>query len=68
MNTVINKVDYGPLAQLIRKWVENKGLDTAPDANAKPDETAFSDEIFLLLLALPKMWKNRTLCLLNTIM
>ena len=45
MNTVIDDVDYGPLAQLIGKWVGNKGLDTAPDADANPDETAFTDEM-----------------------
>lgn len=45
MSTVINDVDYGPLAQLIGKWVGNKGLDNAPDAKANPDLTTFSDEI-----------------------
>jgi len=45
MSTVINGVDYGPLAQLIGKWVGNKGLDNAPDAQANPDKTAFTDEI-----------------------
>ncbi|MFK5914879.1 MAG: heme-binding beta-barrel domain-containing protein [Woeseiaceae bacterium] len=45
MSTVINEVDYGPLAQLIGKWVGNKGLDNAPDANANPDKSAFTDEI-----------------------
>ena len=45
MSTVINDVDYGPLTQLIGKWVGNKGLDNAPDANANPDKTAFTDEI-----------------------
>jgi len=45
MSTIINEVDYGPLAQLIGKWVGNKGLDNAPDANANPDETEFSDEM-----------------------
>jgi len=45
MNTVIDEVDYGPLAQLIGKWVGNKGLDTAPDADANPDKTTFTDEI-----------------------
>jgi len=45
MNTVINGVDYGPLAKLVGKWVGNKGLDRAPDATANPDETLFSDEI-----------------------
>ena len=45
MSSIIDGVDYGPLAQLIGKWVGNKGLDNAPDANANPDETAFTDEI-----------------------
>jgi len=45
MNTVIDEVDYGPLAQLIGKWVGNTGLDNAPDANANPDKTTFTDEM-----------------------
>ena len=45
MSSVINGVDYGPLAQLIGKWVGNKGLDNAPDANANPDKTPFTDEM-----------------------
>jgi len=45
MSTVIDEVDYGPLAQLIGKWIGHKGLDNAPDADANPDKTAFSDEI-----------------------
>ena len=45
MNTIIDNVDYGPLAQLIGKWVGKKGLDTAPDAEANPDKTEFTDEI-----------------------
>ncbi len=45
MSTIIDEVDYGPLEQLIGKWVGNKGLDTAPDADANPDKTEFSDEI-----------------------
>ena len=45
MSSIIDEVDYGPLAQLLGKWVGNKGLDTAPDANANPDKTAFSDEM-----------------------
>lgn len=45
MNTIIDDVDYGPLAQLIGKWIGNKGLDIAPDSNANPDKSAFSDEI-----------------------
>ena len=45
MSSVIDGVDYGPLAQLIGKWVGNKGLDNAPDANANPDKTPFTDEM-----------------------
>jgi len=45
MSSIIDDVDYGPLAQLIGKWAGNKGLDNAPDANANPDETAFTDEM-----------------------
>ncbi|VAW63034.1 hypothetical protein MNBD_GAMMA08-404, partial [hydrothermal vent metagenome] len=45
MNSVIDGVDYGPLAQLLGKWVGNKGKDNAPDADANPDKTDFTDEI-----------------------
>jgi len=45
MSSIIDGVDYGPLAQLIGKWVGNRGVDRAPDADANPDETAFSDEM-----------------------
>lgn len=45
MNSIINDIDYGPLAQLIGKWVGTKGLDIAPDADANPDKTGFSDEM-----------------------
>lgn len=45
MNTIIDGVDYGPLAQLLGKWSGYKGLDVSPDINANPDESTFSDEI-----------------------
>ena len=45
MNTIIDGVDYGPLAQLIGKWIGDRGLDNAPDANAEPDLSAYSDEL-----------------------
>ncbi len=45
MSTTINDIDYGPLAQLLGKWVGNKGQDNAPDAQGNPDKTAFTDEI-----------------------
>ncbi|MGB0495430.1 MAG: heme-binding beta-barrel domain-containing protein [Kangiellaceae bacterium] len=44
-NTIISNVNYGPLAQLIGKWIGTRGLDNAPDANANPDKTAYTDEI-----------------------
>ncbi len=45
MNTIIDGIDYGPLAQLIGKWSGAKGLDTAPDKNANADESKFTDEM-----------------------
>jgi hypothetical protein len=32
MNQIIDGIDYGPLAQLLGKWVGDKGIDKAPDA------------------------------------
>lgn len=49
LNTIINEVDYGPLAQLVGKWVGNKGVDIAPDAEANPDRTEFSDEMIFTI-------------------
>lgn len=45
MSSIINGIDYGPLAQLIGKWIGNKGLDRAPDADANPDDSLFTDEM-----------------------
>ena len=45
MNQIIDGIDYGPLAQLLGKWVGDKGLDNAPDAKAEPDLNAFTDEL-----------------------
>lgn len=45
MNNMIDGVDYGPLAQLLGKWIGERGLDIAPDANAEPDKNAFIDEL-----------------------
>lgn len=45
MNQIIDGIDYGPLAQLLGKWIGDKGLDIAPDANANPDLSPFTDEI-----------------------
>jgi len=49
MNSIIDGVDYGPLAQLLGRWVGKKGLDNAPDANANPDKNFFTDEIVFTL-------------------
>jgi len=45
MNTIIDGIDYGPLAQLLGKWVGDKGLDNAPDNKADPDISPFTDEL-----------------------
>ena len=45
MNTTIDGIDYGPLAQLLGSWSGQKGLDNAPDNKANPDISAFSDEL-----------------------
>ena len=45
MNTSIDGIDYGPLYQLIGKWIGDKGLDIAPDAACNPDKSAYTDEI-----------------------
>jgi hypothetical protein len=45
MSTIIDDVDYGPLAQLIGQWIGTKGLDIAPDAQAEPDESPYTDEL-----------------------
>lgn len=45
MSTIIDGINYGPLAQLIGKWIGNKGIDNAPDAEAKPDKTSYTDEL-----------------------
>lgn len=45
MNKIIDRIDYGPLAQLLGKWIGNKGLDNAPDANAEPDRSPYTDEL-----------------------
>jgi len=45
MNTVIDNINYGPLAQLIGKWSGNIGLDIAPASDGSPDESPFTNEI-----------------------
>ncbi len=45
METIIDGVNYGPLGQLIGKWVGKRGLDIAPDADGEKDRTEFIDEL-----------------------
>jgi len=45
MSRTIDGIDYGPLAQLLGKWIGEKGLDNAPDANGDPDRSPFTDEM-----------------------
>jgi len=49
MSTIIDGIDYGPLAQLVGKWAGNKGLDKAPDINANTDESNYTDELTFTL-------------------
>lgn len=49
MNTTIDRIDYGPLHQLIGKWVGNDGMDNAPDAEANPDFSPYTDELTFTL-------------------
>ena len=44
MNTIIDGVDYGPLAQLIGKWIGKIGLDKAPEPDGE-EATAYIDEL-----------------------
>lgn len=45
MSSIIDGIDYGPLAQLIGNWSGKKGIDKAPDNQANIDESKFTDEL-----------------------
>jgi hypothetical protein len=45
-NTIINGVDYGPLAALIGTWKGDKGLDTAPEPDGEVKEPYFETITF----------------------
>jgi len=45
MYSIIDDVDYGPLAQLLGKWSGSTGLDIAPDADANPDHSSFTNTL-----------------------
>ena len=44
--TIINGVDYGPLAALIGKWEGDQGVDIAPDPNGEVREPYFETITF----------------------
>ncbi len=44
MTSLIDGIDYGPLAPLIGRWV-GEGMDLAPDAEAGPDYSPYTDEL-----------------------
>lgn len=45
MNTVIDGVDYGPLALLIGTWKGEKGMDVAPESDGSVEENPYYEEI-----------------------
>ena len=45
-NTVIDGIDYGPLAGLIGTWKGDKGMDVAPDPNGKEENPYFETILF----------------------
>jgi len=46
-DTVINGVDYGPLALLIGEWKGNKGIDIAPESDGPGENNPFYEEILI---------------------
>ena len=44
-NTVIDEVDYGPLACLVGTWKGDKGMDVAPDPNNGKEENPYYETI-----------------------
>jgi len=45
MRTIIDAIDYGPLAQLIGKWIGQRGLDIAPEADGGEENNPYMDEL-----------------------
>ena len=44
-STVINDIDYGPLAGLVGKWQGDKGMDIAPDPDMAKEENPYFETI-----------------------
>ena len=45
LSTIIDGVDYGPLAGLVGTWVGQKGLDVAPNPDNGQQQTEFIDRL-----------------------
>ena len=45
MDTIIDKVNYGPLAMLIGRWVGNKGNALAPEPDGSAEHNEYTDEL-----------------------
>lgn len=46
MTSVINGVDYGPLACLVGRWQGDKGMDVAPEPDGKEDNPFYETLVF----------------------
>jgi len=46
MNTIIDGINYGPLAALIGKWEGNKGMDIAPDPEGTEQNPYYETIVF----------------------
>lgn len=44
-NTVIDGIDYGPLAGLVGRWAGDKGMDIAPDPDMPREENPYYETI-----------------------
>lgn len=64
-NTIIDGINYGPLAQLLGKWIGNHGLDNAPDADANADLSAYTDELIFTAAGLSENAEEQRLVALE---
>lgn len=46
MTTIINNVDYGPLACLVGRWQGDKGMDVAPEPDGKEENPFYETLVF----------------------
>lgn len=45
MKTIIDGINYGPLALLVGKWAGDKGMDVAPESDGTVEENPFYEEL-----------------------